>query len=264
LKLITIFAFKKRSVCEELNNKSMKRFIDEYNTFIKNNSISFTIIILFVILIIVFSKTVLLALSFIISKYLVLDSNISNEHRLQIISLLFLLIGGVWAYLSYYKLRKKEQSDFVELEIKTELDDINKVIYIRTSISNKVNTKKYIKCAFLIITEKELVPDTDIFLKTVGDKMGFKFNFTNEFALLEKFNQKYDTNFMFIPLKYYYEENIRFGNEKPTYTHIIDNSIKYLKDGIYDVRFFVFSKTKNELHRCVHDAIIINNLKQPI
>jgi hypothetical protein len=91
-------------------------------------------------------------------------------------------------------------------------------------------------------------------LTNINEEIGF----TNDIIKLRKFPAQYneDLKLAFIPLPFYYSENIRFGNEEVPFTFLFDPEKIKLGKGFYSVRFFVFRNGAG-LHRTAHDVMII-------
>ena len=188
-----------------------------------------------------------------------------------------LFISSLW---TYYNFKRKEQNDFLILNIDVQYSDRSSSdILIKTKVTNNVNTFKKVKFACLVMSkfydtslnhENKQGGDNKIasldnefetdFLKKITSLTGCttKVQYTNDIVTLRDFPALFDPtrDIAFLPLPFYYKENIRFGNEEVSYTFLLDlNEIK-LSAGKYSVRFFVFRKDKG-FHRCVHDVFTV-------
>lgn len=209
--------------------------------------------------------------------------------QLEFIQMLLALVvigGSIWTYLS---LRMKEQNDFLVLKVKTKRlnSDLQNIIKIITKVINPVNAIKKVDFACLIIIkekndcdieqspfkkkdytnkleqnilDQKYTSDDDIFLFNLCRLTGYTGDLksTNDIIRLKPFPFASipEKGLAFIPLPFYYEENIQYGNEKVTYSYPVDNKILNFSPGVYSVRFFVF-REDGGYHRCVHDVFTI-------
>lgn len=181
----------------------------------------------------------------------------SNEVKISTIQLIvafFASIIALWSYISFNikekKLKEKEQNDFVKIYV--EAINNNEFIKIKTKVENPVNTSKKIKFAFLIISKSDIN-----FLDLIETHLQKDIQSTNNLKELFGFIDFTLDKLAYIPLPYYYKENIGVGNEKLTFSHLLN--INNLEAGIYDVRFFVFS-SEGHYHRSVQDVFYLSNI----
>ena len=173
---------------------------------------------------------------------------------------LFVVVG---ALIKYWDNKNKEEkanlkkiNDFVKLEILVEY--INNIPIIHTKVVNDVTVKKGIKHSFLLITKKDCKND---FLTQTNKCLNSKFEFTNEFVETKHLKKLFKESFAFIPLEYYFSENIAVGNEILQFSHTltqfeIDSIKTTLNDNEeFEVRFFVFS-SESHPHRSVATTLI--------
>jgi hypothetical protein len=119
-----------------------------------------------------------------------------------------------------------------------------------TSITNRSIFKREISNSFIIISKsdndfldelKKLFPQKEI-------------NYTNDLKdIKEKSNNE---KIYFIPVDFYYSENVRIADEDLSYS--VDLEPLNIPDGSYEVRFFVFPKAKR-LHRSSQCIVTVNH-----
>lgn len=184
------------------------------------------------------------------------DSEFSNQDRLMVFSLVFAVIGGLWVFLSYLKIKKREQNDFVKISLSA--TKIKQNVYIRTKVDNPVNINKQIKFAFLVISKTEKGVENSEFFKKIERLYKRKdIKITDDLIKLFEVSKMILNTIGLIPLPYYYKENIRVGNEELTHTYILTKEERNkMERGFYEVRFFVFSEEEH-LHRSVQDAFFL-------
>lgn len=189
------------------------------------------------------------------------NPKISNENRLEIFSLFFALVGGLWVFLNYFNLMRKGQNDFVKISINA--TKIKQNVYLRTKVDNPVTVKKKIKFAFLVLSKTNRGFESTSFL----DKINKLYNrmdivSTNDLIKLDESSKKISNDIGLIPLPYYYKENVSVGNEELSYTYILTKEDRdKMERGYYEARFFVFSEEKH-LHRSVQDSFyLLSSLK---
>ena len=143
----------------------------------------------------------------------------------------------------YLRLRVETTKDGEQYTVLTEIENISRF------------SDKGINNAFLIVSpeKSELIKDAN----AISDNLDIDdtINYTNDFKNLKADHVIYlERNIVFIPLPFYYNENIAIGNEKLTYRCSIDSS--QLESGNYSVRFFLFGKRR--YLRSTQDLLIIN------
>jgi len=194
-----------------------------------------------------------------IKNLFMLETKLSNEEKLQIISIFIVITGGIWAYISYFSIKRRDQNDFVKIRLNITIE--NEDVYLHTFVENPVNKKKKIRFAMLMINKTEDEFKNSNELKRICEILNqSEIKKTNDLIKLENCNQTISEKDAFIPLGYYYDENVNVGNEELAYTFILTKEIRRLlnKEGYYEVRFFVFS-SEGHLHRSVQNAF---SLKQ--
>jgi len=179
-------------------------------------------------------------------------------------------IGGLMVAITsmvlFYLSQSKKNNDFLTLNLA--VSSGGKYSHITTTVTNPVNSYKYIKFACLVVSkatslDKEINTDAckeevDYykFMEMLGKISRVQIDSTNDIKKLHR--QKAFTSelkdFAFIPLPFFYEENIRFGNEVVSFTYPIEKNT--LSSGVYDVRLFVFRKDER-LHRTTQTILEI-------
>lgn len=139
------------------------------------------------------------------------------------------------------------------LILNLEISSQDEVYLLKTGVENNSYFTKRIENSFLIIA-----PENEDIV-SVGNKIfngiyQTEITSTNELIYLT-YNDKFSISkeILFIPMNFYFLENIGVGNEKLNYTSFINSN--ELKKGNYSVRFFVFDKRR--LHRSTQDLLVI-------
>lgn len=130
-------------------------------------------------------------------------------------------------------------------------------IHIITKIENNTEIPKDLNFAFLFISKQNKNPIEMMNSLVIGKPKPF--NYTNDFIKLKGNCESIieNENAIYIPLSFYYSENIKIGDESPTYSYVIDCNNTVLLNNIYTVRFYVFPK--NGYHRSTCASFGINN-----
>ena len=143
------------------------------------------------------------------------------------------------------------------LKVKVQVDSKDKIYSILTEIENTSKwSRKKIDNAFLIIS-----PENSDLIET-GVNIAKELNLdeyienTNDFEKLTGEQSVYfDNQTAFIPLDFYYSENIAIGDEKLTYRCSVDKT--KLKSGNYSVRFYIYGEKR--YHRSTQDLLTITD-----
>ena len=130
-------------------------------------------------------------------------------------------------------------------------------IHIITKIENNTEIPKDLNFAFLFISKQNKNPIEMMNSLVIGKPKPF--NYTNDFIKLKGNCESIieNENAIYIPLSFYYSENIKIGDESPTYSHVIDCNNTVLLNDVYTVRFYVFPE--NGYHRSTCASFGINN-----
>lgn len=126
-----------------------------------------------------------------------------------------------------------------------------------TTVDNKGNWPKDVSNAFLLVGPEGETPleSGGVVARAVGYDGVLRY--TNHLGRLNLEAPVYADGRAFIPLVFFYRENVRVGDETLTYRVPVD--VRQLRAGLpYSVRFFVFSKGR--LHRSTHDCFVTGRL----
>jgi hypothetical protein len=183
------------------------------------------------------------------------------EFKSVIIQYATLILTGFGLVAFWYEYTKNK-NDFLD----TSIDVENKITFykIKTQVFNKSGLRKDVSYALLFIS-KQCIPPVTAMNQTLNKiQVPIQFKHTNDFEQLKEQIDcpTHTTNTYVIPLPFYYDENVRIGNESPAYTFSFNNTdgvagANILEDGIYTARFFIYCKGK--LHRTTADTLIIGN-----
>jgi hypothetical protein len=174
---------------------------------------------------------------------------------ISIYSFTLALIASITAFVLYNYNSRDEESNYLELTLTSTIEDGN--IKLRTEVFNPTKFDREIYFAFLLVTKTCI--EEDGFIRTVNENFNTDFRITNSFNKLKYQKQIVRQNFGFYPLGYYYNENIRVGNEKLSfekYLFLDNNSNENISE--YEVRFFIY-RNKNEVnnyHRSVCSSFV--------
>jgi hypothetical protein len=146
---------------------------------------------------------------------------------------------------------------YLKIAVSVNLLNIN-WITILTSVENKGATRKDIGAAFLLIGPESESPieTSNLLLKHYQEK--FRISYTNE--LIKVSDIRNDTKMvdgcrMFLPLPFFYSENIAVGDETLSYRSALNIS-EFPVAVPFSVRFYVFGR--NRLHRSTHDCFLVD------
>jgi hypothetical protein len=190
---------------------------------------------------------VVIILILFLSNILTLKLNFTGDFSAELLHLISaVIIAFVGVYLYVYKNRDEELN---YLELGLEVIHEEEYLKVRTELSNPTDFDRDVYSAFLIIS-KSGSPILDI----VNSEFQYNFTDTNSLIGLKDKSIHLKENFAFIPLKYYFQENVRVGNEKLIYEVPIKSRRNTNNElNFFDVRFFVFRDRKdlNTYHRSV-------------
>jgi len=163
------------------------------------------------------------------------------------------LVGGFAGIIALTWKVFEEFKVFLRIRVETQKENNKYTVLTEIENTSRFFNKK-INNAFLIVSKE----DADLI--EIGEKIGenlnvnTEINCTNVFKEFQTDQEIYiDQEIAFIPLEFYYSENIGIGDEKLTYRCSINNN--NLKSGNYSVRFFIYGNKK--YHRSTQDLIII-------
>jgi len=198
---------------------------------------------------------------------------IENSLRIEFLGVIGSFIVAISSIALFYVNIRKRNNDFVTLKL--EVSDKITCKVITSTIENPVNSYKYIKFACLVISPVVILEDGKkakdeknnaikgesnndyYFLQKLNEFTNSEISCTNDIVKLKEHKAfiSDENTFAFVPLTFFYTENIRFGNETVSYSYPLMNNS--LEEGVYDVRLFVFRH--KGLHRTTHQIIEINN-----
>jgi len=167
-----------------------------------------------------------------------------------------LILSGLAFIIFLYDYNLKKE-DFLDTKLKvTSKENYHS---IKTQVFNKSGMKKEVSFALLFISGQETSPVVAMNEALEALNLLVKFSYTNDFEELKGQidSPQFTVNAAIIPLSFYYSENVWIANESPAFTYTFNTNEKYLKDGIYTVRFFIFCNGK--LHRSTADSLVIKN-----
>lgn len=190
----------------------------------------------------------------------------SIDTKTLIIQFAGIVVTGIGFVIAIYQLKlstnqylddiKKKNKDYLDLMIETKYD--NQYFSLKTQVINKSGDNKEIDFSFILITKQQ----DDIIEKIQSIKnylkLDFSMPYSNDFNKLKNYITKpifIENTIGIIPLEFYYSENIRIGNENPSYTFSFNRSELDLTNGIYSARFFIYPK--NGYHRSTVDSLIL-------
>lgn len=196
---------------------------------------------------------ILLLGNVIVFNPIAIDEKITFD-LLQLILTVIIAFVGFYVYLNR---NRDEELNYLELGLNVVHE--GKYLKVRTSVFNPTPFDREIYFAFLIISKTE-----ESFLDALNKKLDFTFKDTNSLYNLKNKKSMVSNDFAFIPLPYYFEENVQVGNEKLIYEIPLVAIGANGNINFFDVRFFVFRNTKdlNQYHRSLSSSFGINgNLK---
>jgi hypothetical protein len=148
----------------------------------------------------------------------------------------------------------EEFKTYLRLKVEVSFDNKRYTVLTEIENNNKLKNKK-IENAFLLISPEK--SDLISIGKAVAENLQIsqKITSTNNFEYLRSDKPLYLNNkIAFIPLNFYYAENIAIGDEKLTYRCSIDAN--QLEKGIYSIRFYIFGERR--YHRSTQDLLSID------
>jgi hypothetical protein len=164
------------------------------------------------------------------------------------------LIGGLAGLITFTWKIFEEYNSFIRIKIEVKKDNNNHSVLTEVENTNKI-IRKHLNNAFIIVSPE----NSDIL--AVGQRIASKLDTsltieqTNQFESLNSNDIVYiDSEIMFIPLDFYFSENVAIGDEKMTYRCSIRSNS--LNNGSYSARFFVYASGR--LHRSTQDLFFIS------
>jgi hypothetical protein len=169
---------------------------------------------------------------------------------------IILKIGGLAGLITFFWKIIEEFKSYLFIKVEVKSIDSNYSVFTQVQNTNRLFSKK-IHNAFLIISpEQEHLIHSG---KTIAQffKLKMSINDTNSFRNFPKAETTpvyIDKKVVFVPLNFYYSENIDIADEQLTYTSFIDKT--KLNKGQYSVRFYLYGKCR--YHRSTQDLLIIS------
>ncbi|MBE9594839.1 MAG: hypothetical protein IMF19_15315 [Proteobacteria bacterium] len=141
----------------------------------------------------------------------------------------------------------------INLEVKQEGTGSSRSVSALTTVDNKGFLSKRIDYAGLLIGPED--EDPVITAKHIAKELNIdenKIAYTNDLYILRTDSPSpiYTGRRAFIPLPFFFDEQVNIGDETLRYHCTID-TVRLIKNTSYSVRFFIF--TKHRLHRSTHD-----------
>lgn len=162
-------------------------------------------------------------------------------------------LGGVAGVVALSWKIFEEVRGYLKIRVQATKQDNAYSIQTEIENTNKWKSKK-IDNSFLIVSKEH----TDLinFGKQIAKELGVggEIFSTNQFENLKSKKPIYiDRKIAFIPLDFYFSENITIGDEKLTYRCSIDDT--QLEKGNYSVRFYIYGEKR--YHRSTQDLFKI-------
>jgi hypothetical protein len=182
----------------------------------------------------------------ILSKVIFFNKIAKDNLTIEVLQLIFTVIIAFVGFYVYLHKNRDEELNYLEQNLSV----INEQEYlkIRTEVNNPTLFDRDIDFACLFVTKSGAS-----FIETINKELKSNFECTNTIAELLHKETVVTRNFAFIPLPYYYSENVKVGNEKLIFEVPIATDEKNNMMNFFDVRFFVFRKSGelNPYHRSV-------------
>jgi len=158
----------------------------------------------------------------------------------------------------YLEEKKKEFENFLDLSVSAK--KMSSFYSIKTQVLNKSAENKAIDYSFLLICkqEEDIVKVFNNILNKIGSDQTV--DCSNDFNIIKEIINEstfLENKYAIVPLDFYFSENIRIGNESPSYTYSFDLTNNPLENGIYTVRFFIYPEIG--FHRSTADNLIISD-----
>lgn len=164
------------------------------------------------------------------------------------------LIGGLAGLIALGWKVFEEMKTYLRIKVEAKKDGDNYSVLTEIENANKISSK-VIENAFLLISPErgDLIQAGQRIASEL--KINHVINSTNDFEYLTTDSSIYvDNKFAFIPLNFYYSENVDIADEKLTYRSYIDKT--RFDKGQYSVRFYIYGEKR--LHRSTQDLIVIS------
>ena len=191
----------------------------------------------------------------------------TNDTKSLISQYAGIFVTGIGFIVAIYQLKfstdqyvtelKSKSKNFLELNI--DIKNINQFYSLKTQVVNKSGADKEIDYSFLLITkqEEDILSSFNIITKYLD--LESEISATNDFNCVKNYIKNplfINNSIAIIPLSFYFSENIKIGNENPSYTYSFDNNEAKLKTGIYSVRFYIYP-SNGGYHRSTAESLIV-------
>jgi len=162
------------------------------------------------------------------------------------------LLGGLAGLTAQAWRIVDEFGSYLRIAVKAEVPREGWVTVL-TTVDNKGNRPKDVSYAFLLVGPESESPVESA--SVVARAVGYDgvLQYTNHLGNLRLKAPVYAGGRAFIPLVFFYSENVRIGDE--TLTYRVPVEVGQLSAGLpYSVRFFV--SPQGRLHRSTHDCFV--------
>lgn len=177
-----------------------------------------------------------------------------TDTNFETLKLVIVLIGAIAGIVSLIWRFVDEVKSYLKIEILTEVR--KEGVSFLTKVENKGNKAKRIDNALLLVGLYSESPIETFKKICEANSLSSTVNFTNDFEEIQFIKPMYDKDGrIFIPLPFYYIENIDIADEEISYKAFVEENI-FKKHTPYSVRFFIFEK--NRLHRTTHNMFIFS------
>jgi len=165
------------------------------------------------------------------------------------------LIGGILGIIAFFWKIADEFFSYLHIAVKAEKDNQGIVTALAT-VENKSRRRKNIAYALILIGPEDESPVETAGMLATKIGTGIQIKYTNDIEHLRTDKPVYlDDGRAFIPLPFFYSEQVDIGDEVLTYRCLIDTT-RIPKETPYSIRFFVFGKGR--LHRSTQDMFVLN------
>lgn len=175
---------------------------------------------------------------------------------------IFVVVGALWKYWEDKRVlnEKALKNEFDSVKLKININYVNYIIpIIDTTVLNDVSIDKGIFHSFLLITKKD---DDTHFMRQANQNLETNFKCTNDLIGTSPFIKRLAQGFAYIPLPFFYSENLKVGNEILQFSYSLSiNELAIIKPNQnttehYEVRFFIF-RDDGGYHRSTESALIL-------
>lgn len=210
----------------------------------------------------------LLAIVAVVILYLSFATTWNDEIKDRLVEFSIFVITGFGFLIAIYQLNitrsqyfddmKKKREEYLDLRVHVERE--KQYYSIHTRVLNKSGVKQKVLFAFVLISKQGKDEGEILNYMCENQNLHLQFEITNQFIKLKEHFESpiFLNNCAFIPLPFYYVENVDISNENPGFTYTFNAKKHSLKKGIYSVRFYIYPDWNENLHRCTVDSLIVN------